>query len=353
MLKFGTKVKPALTSLVLIVVCVMSTSSTSAQSRNKNQPEFLNIEQILEQVAINVGVRYNLNDAQVDYTEQMLKDGVNRFLRENSEDVWPVIRQLMSGRLIGELPDDPEEARRLANSAIPLAQKAEKAILSHQDEWRTILTPEQQKLHDFDLQLMRRQFDSVHDNLKAAKEGNAMRNNVFPPPELYPDEPHKPKMPPPGLPSERKPDLPRESGRGSMNSNMFTTFVEEFIKDCELDAAQITTARSILRQYKGRADSYLSSNESNIAQARAAYEKARKDKDRKAIAEAEQKQKELLKPVYQHFTEMEQALIAQLTSAQKEKYEKSKSNKSDNDKKKATETKQKRERERRPVPKKK
>ena len=119
---------------------------------------------------------------------------------------------------------------------------------------------------------------------------------------------------------------------------MFEAFVQAFIKDNELDAAQTGNARSILKEYKGRAQGYLDANEEKISRAMAKQERALKQKDHEARKAADEEHRQLLEPVNEMFQQMEERLVAQLTTAQRERYEQ---NKAKGAKKQRTEKKDK------------
>ncbi|MCH7704946.1 MAG: class I tRNA ligase family protein, partial [Planctomycetes bacterium] len=129
------------------------------------------IEQILDRAIQNIARRYNLNEIQTRATEDLMKIEVNKFLLEHEDEVWPVIRDLLSAQALGGPPTDMESAKRIGKAAGPLARLAQEAIFRANDEWRKILTDEQKVLHDYDLDEMTKNFEGIHSRMQAWAEG--------------------------------------------------------------------------------------------------------------------------------------------------------------------------------------
>ena len=126
------------------------------------------------------------------------------------------------------------------------------------------------------------------------------------------DEPKRPERPTGGL---------RGAGVEHIDPKfLFDSVVEVFIKDYELEVSQIASARSILDEFKAKADSFLESNKEELAGSLAEQFEARRLADAKAIRAGSAKHKKLLKPVYDLLKEMEGRLKKLLTSAQIERY---------------------------------
>jgi hypothetical protein len=312
-------------------------------------PEFGTVEQIMKQAVRNIAARYNLNEEQTRLTDEMMTERVTRFLREHHDEVWPAIRTLVSSQIKGQPPTDQAEVMRVGRVARPLAELARKEIFDANAEWREWLTEGQKELHDFDLAEMEKTFDGIDDNLRSWAEGHPKDPGIFPPPRVYPNEPEKPDKPDPGLPTAKsdKPDKRAKTTPkpvvSTLSPGMFEAFVEEFIKDYDLDTAQVESARSILRDIKGRAESYLDTNKEKIAKAAAAQERAVKQRDNEARKQADEEHRALLEPVNELFQKMEERLRALLTTAQRERYEQNQAKKTkagDSSKDKASPKKQ-------------
>lgn len=292
-------------------------------------PEWGTVEQIMMQSVRNIAARYNLNDAQTQITEDLMRERVTLFLEEHHDEIWPAIRTLIKAQLAGAPPEDKAEVMRVGRVGRPLAQDALEAILDANEVWRQCLEKRQRTLHDWDLADIDRQFKEIDENLRSWAEGNPKDAGIFPVPQRYPGEPPRPDKPPDGwLPSKENQGKVQtttpEPVEDIISPNMFEAYVQAFIKDNELDAAQTGNARSILKEYKGRAQGYLDANEEKISRAMAKQERALKQKDHEARKAADEEHRQLLEPVNEMFQQMEERLVAQLTTAQRERYEQNK-----------------------------
>jgi hypothetical protein len=271
-------------------------------------------EMIMNEAVKNIAKRYNLNEAQRQKTDDIMKRDVNKFLKDHEAQVWPIIREFMSGGF--QPPSDPEDVKRLGRAAAPLLKDAQKAILDGNREWRQYLTPEQQKMHDFDLAEMDKQFVEAEKNLQAWAEGRP-RGGLFPAPSLD-RSPPTPPMPKPGLPQPPAPPEPQVEI--FVRESLFDTYVEDFIKQYELDPAQIESARSILAEYKQKAGAFKEANRAELTKVAYEHKAAVEGNDRERIAQAEAERKRLLQPAYEMFGAMDERLKALLTTAQRARH---------------------------------
>ncbi len=272
-------------------------------------PAAATIEKIMEQAVRNIAVRYNLNDAQTEETRELMKRKVHRFLKEHENEVWPAIRDLVASRLGAKPPENREEMMRIGKAAKPLAKFAKEAIFRANEEWRIILTVEQREMHDFDLEEMHKSFEQIDKNLGDWEQGRLTEHGIFPTPEITGREPRRPGKPPKGR-------LPEPVVEGFDPNHFFDTFVEEFIKEYELDEGQITSARSILQEFKTKANDYKVAEKLEFAKIAARQREAMLERDLKAIKRAAAAHKKLLEPVYVLCDEMDDRLKGLLTTAQ-------------------------------------
>ena len=272
------------------------------------------VETIMEGAVKNIAVRYNLNDEQAKLTQEMMKQRVHAFLKEHENEVWPLIRQFIDTQFGSKPPDDKEVVKRLGAAARPLAEQAKKAILEGNAEWRKHLTPEQRLMHDHDLAEMEGTFKDIYRNLDQWAEGNPPKGGIFPQPPPVDRSPPRPPRPTPGLPKLPEPEVV------TFRETFFDLFVEQFIKDNELDPSQITSARSILNEFKAKATDFKISNKDEIAKVVAAQREAMESRDSEKTTAADEARRQLLQPIYQLFDEMEGRLTALLTSVQLERY---------------------------------
>jgi len=122
---------------------------------------------------------------------------------------------------------------------------------------------------------------------------------------------------PPRPPKPPKNHLPEPKIEDMFNAaNIFETLVEEFIKEYELESGQITSARSILEEYKAKASDFRDSNKLDFAKVALRYSQAHEERNVAAIKEATADHKKLLEPVYKLCGAMEDRLKGLLTTAQ-------------------------------------
>lgn len=276
------------------------------------------VEGIMTQAVKNIARRYNLNDEQTAYTDKMMKERVTQFLKEHEKDVWPIIRELLASGL--QAPTDPETRKRIGEAARPLAKLASKAIFDANKEWSGILTDEQRALHQYDLEEMTHQFDSIDKNFLDWSEGRATDQGVFPPPPREAGAPARPKKPGPGLSFPKAEKKLPEPAQASVETGVFEAIVEQFIKDYELDEGQRDSARSILTEFKTKAAAYLETKKEEIVKADKEKSEALASANRDAIAKASKVRDDLTAPVHNLLEQMDVRLKGLLTTAQVEKH---------------------------------
>jgi hypothetical protein len=278
-----------------------------------NRPAAATIEKIMAQAVRNIAARYNLNDVQTAEKSKLMKREVHRFLQDHEAEVWPAIRDLLAARLGLEPPESQEDVKRIGKTARPLAELAEKAIFRANEEWRMILTPEQKKMHDFDLAEMEDTFEQIDKNFASWEEGRAPQGPIFPQPKIA-GGPSRPPRPNDG-------ELPPPHVEVFNPTSIFEVLVEEFIKEYGLDEGQVTSARSILEEFKVKANDFQQDNKHELARIALRHQQAHAERDLKAVNKARVDRKELLKPVYVLCDEMDGRLRGLLTTAQIQRHD--------------------------------
>jgi len=273
-------------------------------------PASATVEKIMEQAVKNIARRYNLNEAQVAETDKLMKREVQKFLKDNEATVWPVIRDLIAAQFGGK-PPESAEAMRIGKAAQPLVELAKDAIYRSNEEWRMYLNADQKVMHDYDLAEMDKQFKRIEKNFGDWSGGTPTDAGLFPPPPQEDLSPPRPPKPNPGLP-----DPEVEIFRISI----FATFVEEFIKENQLNQGQIDSARSILKEYEAKANDFKKTKKEELSKVASAQRVALEARDRTKMAAAEADRKKLLEPVQALIGEMEDRLKGLLTSPQLERY---------------------------------
>ena len=326
-----TRLRLALASWAAVALAIAPVSALAFQDAIPDEaelglpPEFPTVEKIMDQAVKNIGVRYNLNTAQLEKTGDLMRSRVKGFLREHHDEIWPVIRDLIAAQIDGRAPSDKAKVMRIGRAARPLAALAFDAIVTANEEWAEILNEEQRRMHRFDMGEMGKTFGQIDSNLRSWEQGTPSDKSVFPTPQYYPNEPRRPSKPPPGIP-------PKQGKKATTTGAMVVPFdvgffeirVDQFIAEYGLDAAQVVKARSIQRDFEARGQRHLHANRDALAQATAAKRQAKIDKDRKADAKAEFRIKELRQPLLDLLVQMDARLNPLLTKAQIKQHEEKK-----------------------------
>ncbi len=285
-----------------------------ARAADAQTATMMTVEKIMEQAVRNISHRYNLNEVQAKVTEDLMKQRVHSFLKQHEAEVWPLIREMLATQFGMNPPQNENEVKRIGSAAKPLAKVAEKAILEGNEEWRKILTPEQRVMHDHDLADMNKTFREINKNLDRWADGNPPRDGIFPMPPAVDRSPPRPPRPSRGIPQPPEPEVV------TFRESFFDAFVNQFIKENELDPGQITSAHSILTEFKEKAGHFKVSNKEAFTKITVAQREASASRDREKMAAVDEARQQLLQPVYQLFEEMEERLAALLTSTQLAKF---------------------------------
>lgn len=301
------------------VAClVLAGTGPPARAQKQSSPQevrnLYDVDAIMQQAVENISMRYNLNRSQHELTQEMMKQGVSRFLREHQDEIYPLIRDLTRARFSGQNLTE-EQRRRIGKAAKPLVQAAKKAILDANSQWREILSEEQKKLHNWDLHEMDGQFEEIDNRFRQMSEGKAVDNPIFPEPKPKTPEPPRPPKPVEKILPSQGPVVERPEDVA------FDVCVQKFIKDYKLDAAQQESARSILREYKLYAQVYRDSHKEELAGAERKANEARNSGDIEKAKEAEAEQERLNARIRQFLEEMRQRLMSIPREAQKKAYE--------------------------------
>jgi len=287
-----------------------ATSQAFAELESGNTPAAATVEKIMKEAVRNIARRYNLNEAQTAETDKLMTREVHKFLKEHEAEVWPAIRDLLAVQLGGRRPGS-EEAARIGKAAQPLVGRAKEAIIRGNEEWRMYLNAEQKVMHDYDMAEMEKQFQKIEKNFSDWAAGTPADEPLFPPPPVDDRSPPRPKKPTTGLP---EPEV--ETFRVSI----FDTFVEEFIRENQLDQGQIDSARSILKEFKAKANDLKEAKKEELSKIAADQKAALEARDRDKMKAADAALKKALEPVQELFGTMEERLKGLLTTTQLDRY---------------------------------
>lgn len=307
--------------LVLLIACSSawsfqdseeaSSKETRAQLSTGQVAPAATVNAIMSQAVNNIAIRYNLTAEQKQKTSELMERGVHKFLKDNEDVVWPVIRDLIQNRF--KDPENEEDRKRVGRATGPLVKLAEEAILKANEEWRFLLSEEQKAVHDYDLSEMKKNFEEMDETLQSWADGRATDKGLFPRPKKSSNEPRRPSRPQfEGLPPAQKVAFRPDQ--------IFEAIVAEFIKDYELAPGQITSARSILEEFKAMANDFKNSKKEELARISADLTAAHERRDVQAKKRLDAERKEIFSPVVQLTEQMGERLRNLLTTAQIQKH---------------------------------
>ena len=126
----------------LLAVTARAQNASPASSDPNDPTGLWNSDVMMEQATINISRRYNLDDAQEEFTRQLLRKRTTEFLEIHEDELRKLLKDMFISQLRGETPN-PEQARVWGQRAEPLLDEARKAILDgafvldvrEPDEW--------------------------------------------------------------------------------------------------------------------------------------------------------------------------------------------------------------------------
>ena len=130
----------------------------------------INIEAMVSNYARVLARKYDLTEEQDAFTQAFLQENCDAFLAKHREELYDIIDQMYDMRG-GGADVTPEQMIEWGQRARPLFEEARELIVRGNDEWRGILTPEQQAIHDADLAQMYDSFTTTEDQLDRIVSG--------------------------------------------------------------------------------------------------------------------------------------------------------------------------------------
>ncbi len=329
-----------------VLSCLLVAPAFAQQSSERKPPSsgysaiFDNIDLLIDNYARFVARKYNLTDEQYEFTAELIRERAYEFLDRHEDELRTLMDRLFEVRSGGEMTQ--QELIEWGKQVLPIYNEAKKIIVESNNEWREILTPEQRKIHDKDLELMYKSFETTEEQLNRIVSGqmtvdefrnprrsrsvtrrprNGRRTNPSPggagavekPAQPAPAgeprvirEPVRPVPPPspaarraeeqgagsavrkgarraerPPAGSTRRRNLGRATaGSGKDFESQWDKYVEDFIARYKLDSAQQQKARTILKECKDQAHRYLKGKKSTIERLDKLAEQLKKSKDK-------------------------------------------------------------------------
>ena len=270
-----------------------------------NQPMLWDVDQMMEDAVMQITRRYNLNKAQENYTRLLLTERVREFLEDYEADVRELLQQSIDMRA-NRVDNGPKALMDWAIRAAPLYDAAKNAILEGNEEWGQILDPEQKKIHDQDLALMRSNFSNVARTLETWKEGKGRMPGARPATAAGNGTLAK---------HDNRVSNPVAAVRTAQIEDNWMAYVSQFIAAYQLDDKQQIAAREkIHKEQFARAKQYRQKEKKKFAEISRLLA-ARGGKIPKA--ELRRRQRDLERPIRRLFIDLDRRLQALPNSKQK------------------------------------
>ncbi len=330
----------ALTSLLVVPALAQQTAERKTTGSGY-AAIFDNIDLLIDNYARFVARKYNLTDEQYEFTAELIRERAYEFLDKHEDELRTLVDRLFEVRSGGEMTQ--QELIEWGKQVLPIYNEAKKIIVESNNEWREILTPEQRKIHDKDLELMYQSFETTEEQLNRIVSGQMTvdefrnprrRRSVArkprngrqmtprtseqkekeietPAPSREPRAIHEPVRPiPPNRaarqaeqqreaqppspdrrttrPNPTTPPKPKRTPRpartasrgGSDFESQWDKYVEDFIARYKLDSTQQQKAHTILKECKAQAHRYLKGKKSLIERLDKQAEQLKKSKDK-------------------------------------------------------------------------
>jgi hypothetical protein len=265
-----------------------------------NNPELWDVQAMMEDAVKQIARRYNLNDAQENYTRLLLVKKTTAFLQEHEKDIRELLKESIDLRL-GVIKGDADIYKRWAERAAPIYESAKEAILDGNMEWRNVLDEEQIKTHDLDLSLMKTQFEQVSRTLDTWRGGGgpsgALSRGVAG-----------------GGPQQRS-ELGQPQTVIQMHpEDQWLAYVNKFIQTYHFDEKQSIAAREkIHKEMHGQARKYREKQQKEFEKIN---EVIKTDPKKIKPSELVQRRQDLEKPIRDLFVDMHQRLMQLATGRQ-------------------------------------
>jgi len=186
---------------VAAVVTGLCAAYAQQPARDKPQPQassgyravLENIDLLIDNYANFLARKYDLTEEQDRYTRNLIRERCYEFIDKYSDELGDLVDELFAVRRGADMT--PEQLIEWGRRALPIYEEAKQIIIRSNDEWREILTEKQRALHDEDLRLMYRSFETTDEQLQRIVSGE-MTVEEFRNPRRYRTARHTPPAPP-------------------------------------------------------------------------------------------------------------------------------------------------------------
>lgn len=157
-------------SLLAVALALLVAWPAAAQDAGKKKfSSLLNVDSLIDNYGRFLARKYNLNEQQDAFTQQLLRQKARQFLDRHEDHLRDLVDRMFEVRTGGEMSQ--EELVSWGQQVLPLFEEAKGIIIDGNSEWRNILTDEQKRIHDEDLKLMHQSLETTQDQLSRIVTG--------------------------------------------------------------------------------------------------------------------------------------------------------------------------------------
>ncbi|MGE3182056.1 MAG: hypothetical protein AB7N71_10525 [Phycisphaerae bacterium] len=170
------------TMLAALAVSATLVPFSGAQERRPGPfSQMVNVPALVDNYARFLARKYELSPEQEERTVSMLQQKTDAFLATHEDTIFDLYQNMLAVRGGGEMSSD--ELVDWGKLAMPIYQDAKEIIIGGNAEWRDMLTDEQKRMHDADVELMYESFQTTDDQLKRIVTGEMTVDEFRNPPK--------------------------------------------------------------------------------------------------------------------------------------------------------------------------
>lgn len=156
---------------LVLVGCAGAALSAPQDNRTGGPSDAIlgNLDALIDNYSMLLVRKYDLDDQQADFTKRLLHERVKSFFAAHEHEVRDLMDRMFDARAGGEMAQSDliDWGRRVS----PLFEEAKQIIVQSNHDWRQVLTDEQRKIHDKDVDLMNESFDTTGQQLQRLVSG--------------------------------------------------------------------------------------------------------------------------------------------------------------------------------------
>lgn len=161
-------------SLALLLLAGVFAGPAAAQRDERDNDSsrwagLMNVDLMVNTYTRFLARKYDLTEEQDEYTREFLRAKAQTFMDAHRDELMVAVEQMFNARTGGDMSQG--ELIDWGKRVMPLYEEAKRVIVDGNAEWREILTDDQKRIHDEDLQLMAQSFNTTEEQLSRIVTG--------------------------------------------------------------------------------------------------------------------------------------------------------------------------------------